>query len=65
LKSVFLPVYHQNPRALKETEHRKKGRKYIEKEEREKEKLQESLRIKKGSQYFERRKTLQLQYPFV
>jgi hypothetical protein len=30
----------------------------------EKEKLQESLQIKMGSQYFGRRKTLQLQNPF-
>jgi hypothetical protein len=30
----------------------------------EKEKLQEYLQIKRGTQYFERRKTLQLQNPF-
>jgi hypothetical protein len=47
-------------------EHRKKERKSIEKIEKkeEKEKLQESLQRKRGSQYFERRKTLQLQNPF-
>jgi hypothetical protein len=38
----------------------------IEKREKkkEKEKLQESLEIKRESQYFERRKTMQLQNPF-
>jgi hypothetical protein len=72
LKVVFLLKYHQNPPALKETEHRKKREKVLKKREREKErkrkrekeKLQESLQIKRGSQYFERRKTLQLQNPF-
>jgi hypothetical protein len=39
-------------------EHWKRERESIEKKEREeKEKLQESLQIKWGSQYFERRKT--------
>jgi hypothetical protein len=38
----------------------KRERKRKKKEKKEKEKLQESLQIKKGSQYFERRKTLQL-----
>jgi hypothetical protein len=42
----------------------KRERKSIQKKEREKEKLQESLQIKRGSQYFERRKILQLQNPF-
>jgi hypothetical protein len=49
-KAVFLFRYHQNPRVLKQTEHRKKERKIIKKKEREekkeKEKLQESLKIK-------------------
>jgi hypothetical protein len=35
------------------------------KEKKEKEKLQESLQVKRGSQYFERRKILQLQNPFL
>jgi hypothetical protein len=46
---------------LKERE-RKKSKK--EKKEKEKEKLQESLQIERGSQYFERRKILQLQNLF-
>jgi hypothetical protein len=51
-------------------ENRKREKKYLKERERkknekkEKEKLQESLQIKRGSQYFERRKTLQLQTPF-
>jgi hypothetical protein len=57
LKNVFLLVYHLNPQVLK-----KRERKSIEKKRgRKKENLQESLQIKKGSQYFERRKTFQLQ----
>jgi hypothetical protein len=44
----------------------KRERKNIEKRDREKErkKFQESLQMKRGSQYFERRKILQLQNPF-
>jgi hypothetical protein len=45
----------------------KKGEKeqVLKKERKEKEKLQESLQIKWGSQYFERRKTFQLQNLFM
>jgi hypothetical protein len=47
-------------------EHQKKReRKSIEKRERKKEKLQESLQIKRGSQYFERRKIFQPQNLFT
>jgi hypothetical protein len=48
-------------RSIEKTE-----RKKLEKREKkkEKEKLQEYLHIKRGSQYFKRRKTLQLQNPF-
>jgi hypothetical protein len=42
----------------------KRERKRKKKEKKEKEKLQESLQIERGSQYFERRKTLQRQNPF-
>jgi hypothetical protein len=35
------------------------------KKRKKKEKLRESLQIKRGSQYFERRKTFQLQNPFT
>jgi hypothetical protein len=66
-RSVFLLVYHQNPLVLKEIEHwknKKRKRKSIKKRK-EKEKLQESLQIKKGSQFFERRKAFQLQNLFM
>jgi hypothetical protein len=70
-KAVFLLKYHQNPRVLKETKHRKKEREILKrerkrkkKEKKEKEKLHGSLQIKRGSQYFERRKIFQLQNPF-
>jgi hypothetical protein len=48
----------QRDRALKKGRHREK--KYWKKRNK-KEKLQESLQIKRGSQYFERRKAFQLQ----
>jgi hypothetical protein len=61
LESVFLLVYHQNHQVLKETGAlKKRERNSIEEKEEGKEKLQESLEIKRGSQYFERRKTSQL-----
>jgi hypothetical protein len=50
---IFLLKYHQNPPSPQETEHKKRERKIIEKQERkkeeEKEKLQESLQIKAKS----------------
>jgi hypothetical protein len=55
LKVVFLLKYHQNPRVLKETEHRKKERKGIEKKEREKERKRKAPRAssnKKGKSIF-------------
>jgi hypothetical protein len=48
---------------MKERE-RERQKKYGKKRK-EKEKLQESLQIKRGSQYFERRKTFQLQSLFM
>jgi hypothetical protein len=66
LKSVFLLIYHQNPQVHKEMEHcKKREKKSIEKKGKEKEKLQESPQIKRGSQYFERRKIFQLQNLFM
>jgi hypothetical protein len=48
---------------MKERE-RERQKKYGKKRK-EKEKLQESLQIKRGSQYFERRKIFQLQSLFM
>jgi hypothetical protein len=53
------------PKFSKRRSIEKRERKKYWKKEREKEKLQESLQIKRGSQYFERRKTFQLQNPFT
>jgi hypothetical protein len=64
LKSVFLLVYHLNPQVLKETDHWKREIKSIEKRGRER-KAPRALQIKRGSQYFERRKTFQLQNLFM
>jgi hypothetical protein len=44
---------------------KKREKKSIEKKGKEKEKLQESPQIKRGSQYFERRKIFQLQNLFM
>jgi hypothetical protein len=60
------------PESSKRRSIEKRERKVLKKRERErkkkekekKEKLQESLQVKRGSPYFERRKTLQLQNPF-
>jgi hypothetical protein len=61
----FLLVYHQNPKSSKRWSiEKERETKSIEKRK-EKEKLQESLQIKSGSQYFERRKTFQLQNLFT
>jgi hypothetical protein len=43
----------------------KRERERERKEKKEKEKLQESLQLKRGSQYFERRKIFQLQNLFT
>jgi hypothetical protein len=54
--SAFLLKYHQNPPSPQEMEHEKKKEK------------RKTLRVssnKRGSQYFERRKTLQLQKFFL
>jgi hypothetical protein len=42
LKAIFLLKYHQNPRVLKEMEHRKKERKRIEKKRERKRKKKKS-----------------------
>jgi hypothetical protein len=44
LKVVFLLKYHQNPPALKETEHRKKREKVFKKRERKRKKKEERKR---------------------
>jgi hypothetical protein len=44
LKVVFLLKYQENPQDLKETEHRKKESKSIEKKEKEKEREKERKR---------------------
>jgi hypothetical protein len=64
LKSVFLLVYHQNPQVLKEIEHGKKDREKVLKKGRKREVSRVSAN-KRGSQYFERRKTFQLQNLFT
>jgi hypothetical protein len=54
----------KTPSPQKDGALKKRETKSIEKRK-EKEKLQESLQIKSGSQYFERRKTFQLQNLFT
>jgi hypothetical protein len=63
---IFLLKYHHNPHVPKRRSIEKNREKVLkkEKEKKEKEKLPESLQIK-GSQYSERRKTLQLQKSFL
>jgi hypothetical protein len=59
---VIFPQISSKPPSPQETEHRKKRRK------KEKEKRKKAPRVssnKRGSQYFERRKTLQLQRSFL
>jgi hypothetical protein len=53
------------PKSSKRPSIEKKKREKVLKKEEGKEKLQESLQIKRGSQYFERRKTFQLQIFFT
>jgi hypothetical protein len=60
LKKWFSPQISSKPRSPQETEHKKRGRRKKEK--------RKALRIssnKRGSQYFERRKTFQLQKFFL
>jgi hypothetical protein len=68
LKVVFLLKYHQNPRVLKETEHRKKERKGIEKKEREKERKRKAPRAssnKKGKSIFWEEKNIATSKSFL
>jgi hypothetical protein len=65
LKKWFSPQISSKPLSPQGTEHKKKREtERKRKKEEEKEKLQESLQIK-GSQYFVRRKALQLQKSFL
>jgi hypothetical protein len=59
--SFIIKISKSSKRRSIEKREREKS---IEKRGRKKEKLQKSLQIKRGSQYFERRKILQLQNPF-
>jgi hypothetical protein len=62
LKSAFIiKIFKSSKRWSIE----KKREKVLKKKRKENEKLQESLQIKRESQYFERRKTSQLQYCFM
>jgi hypothetical protein len=60
---IFLLKYHQNPQVLKKQsiEKKKKGKR----KNKRKEKAPRVTSNKRGSQYFERRKTLQLQRSFL
>jgi hypothetical protein len=62
LKKWFSPEISSKPPSPQETEHRKKRKK--EKKEKEKKKAPRVSSDKRGSQYFERRKILQLQRSF-
>jgi hypothetical protein len=64
LKSVFSSFIIKIPRSSKRWSIEKE-RESIENKRKKKENLQESLQIKWGSQYFERRKTSQLQNLFT
>jgi acyl-CoA synthetase (AMP-forming)/AMP-acid ligase II len=69
LKAVFLLKYHQNPRVLKETEHRKKREKVLERErEREKERKRKALRVsstKNGKSIFWEEKNIATSKSFL
>jgi hypothetical protein len=62
---VFLLGYHQNPQVLKRRSIEKKREKKEEKEKEGKPKAPRVSSNKRGSQYFERRKTIQLQKSFL
>jgi hypothetical protein len=65
LKKWFSPQISSKPPSPQETEQRKKGEKKIETgKKRKRKKSPKSLFQSRGSRYFERRKTLQLQKSF-